>query len=198
MALERPDVTATGTRQATAGVVVRDATDDDMGRLAGIYAHHVLHGRASFEEVPPDVTELRRRRQATLDQGLPYLVAELGGELGGFAYAGAFRPRSAYRFTIEDSVYVAHGMAGRGIGSALLSELLERCEAGPWRQIVAVIGGGAPESIALHAKHGFVEAARLKDVGFKLGDWADVVIMQRQLGPGGSLPPTGPERTAPV
>lgn len=197
MALERHVETSSGEGAVSARVVVRDATDDDLSQVAEIYAYHVLHGRASFEESPPEVAELRRRKQATLDLGLPYLVADLGGTLGGFAYAGAFRPRSAYRFTVEDSVYVAEGMTGRGIGSALLAELVARCEAGPWRQMVAVIGGGAPKSVALHAKHGFSEAARLADVGFKLGEWTDVVIMQRALGPGGSLPPATPRSALP-
>ncbi len=170
-------------------MTVRDAIESDLPGLAEIYRHHVLFSRASFEEVPPDVTELARRRQAVLDLGLPYLVADLGDRLGGFAYAGPFRPRSAYRFTVEDSVYVAEGMSGRGIGSALLAEVIARCEAGAWRQMVAVIGDGAEQSIALHAKHGFVQAARLVDVGYKLGAWADVVIMQRALGPGGSTLP---------
>lgn len=172
-------------------MTVIDASEGDLPGIAEIYAHHVLYGRSSFEETPPDVDEIARRRQAVLQLGLPYLVADLGGKLGGFAYATAFRPRAAYRFTVEDSVYVADGMAGRGIGTALLTELISRCEEGPWRQMVAVIGDGAAPSIALHAKLGFVEAARLKDVGFKLGAWADVVMMQLALGPGGSeLPST--------
>lgn len=183
-------------------MIVRDANESDLPSIAEIYRHHVLTSRASFEEVPPDVAELARRRQAVLDLGLPYLVADLGdthgdklgNRLGGFAYAGPFRPRSAYRFTVEDSVYVAEGMSGRGIGSALLSEVIARCEAGPWRQMVAVIGDGAEQSIALHAKHGFLQAARLVDVGFKLGEWADVVMMQRALGPGGSTLPDAKER----
>lgn len=171
-------------------MTVRDASEDDLPGIAEIYAHHVLHSTASFEETPPDAAELAKRRLAVLSLGLPYLVAETGGRIGGFAYASSFRPRAAYRFTVEDSVYVTEGMAGRGIGTALLAELIARCEAGPWRQMVAVIGGGAAQSVALHAKLGFVEAARLKDVGFKLGAWADVVIMQRALGSGGSEPPT--------
>lgn len=175
-------------------MIVRDAEDADLPGIAELYAHHVLYGRASFEEAVPDVEELARRRQTVLQLGLPYLVADLGGRLGGFAYATAFRPRSAYRFTVEDSVYVGDGMAGRGIGTALLTELIARCEAGPWRQMVAVIGDGTPQSVALHAKLGFREAARLTDVGFKLGAWADVVIMQRALGPGGAEPPDGAER----
>ncbi|MBX3140917.1 MAG: N-acetyltransferase [Trueperaceae bacterium] len=117
--------------------MIRDATEADLTAIAELYAHHVLYGRASFEEAPPDVAELAARRLAVLSLGLPYLVAESDGRLGGFAYAGAFRPRAAYRFTVEDSVYVADGMAGRGIGTALLTELIARCGAGPWRQMVA-------------------------------------------------------------
>ncbi len=175
-------------------MTVRDASEGDLPGIAEIYAHHVLHSRASFEEVAPDAVELAKRRLAVLSLGLPYLVAEIGDKIGGFAYASSFRPRAAYRFTVEESVYVAEGMAGRGIGTALLAELIARCEAGSWRQMVAVIGDGATQSVALHAKLGFVEAARLKDVGFKLGAWADVVIMQRALGPGGSEPPTADGR----
>jgi len=170
-------------------IVVRDAVDGDLAAVAEIYAHHVLNGSASFEVTPPDVAEIARRRATVVALGMPYLVAESDGALGGFAYASAFRPREAYRFTVEDSVYVAAGMTGRGFGSALLRELIARCEAGPWRQMVAVIGDGTQTSVALHAKHGFVQAARLKDVGFKFGRWADVVIMQRPLGAGATEPP---------
>lgn len=180
-------------QSASAQVAVRDAVDSDLPEIAVLYAHHVLNGMASFEIAPPDAAEIGLRRQSTLALGMPYLVAELEGSLVGFAYASAFRPRAAYRYTVEDSVYVAAGMSGRGIGSALLAALIERCESGPWRQMVAVIGDGTPTSMALHARCGFVEAARLKDVGFKLGRWSDVVIMQRALGAGAARPPTEEE-----
>jgi phosphinothricin acetyltransferase len=161
-----------------------------MAVVQAIYAHHVLHGLASFEEVPPSVAEMSARREAVLAAGLPYLVAELQGRVVGYSYATAYRPRLAYRHTIEDSVYVADGLAGQGIGFALLQELVVRCESGQWRQMLAVIGNsGNAGSIALHRRLGFEMAGTLKSVGFKFGGWVDTVLMQRPLGEGdGSLP----------
>jgi L-amino acid N-acyltransferase YncA len=144
-------------------VLIRDAAEADMAAVQAIYSHHVLHGLASFEETPPGVD----------------------GQVVGYSYATAYRPRPAYRFTVEDSVYVAAGLAGRGIGSALLGELIARCEAGPWRQMLAVIGdSGNAGSIGLHRRHGFAPAGTLRSVGFKFGRWVDTVLMQRPLGPG--------------
>ncbi|KAI93600.1 GCN5 family acetyltransferase [Rhodomicrobium udaipurense JA643] len=166
-------------------VSVRDARACDIAAVQAIYAHHVLNGLASFEEVPPSVEEMAMRRESVLASGLPYLVAERGGAVVGFAYAGLYRLRSAYRYTIEDSVYVADGLRGCGIGSALLGELLARCEGGPWRQIVAVIGdSGNAGSIALHKRMGFHPAGVLVSTGFKFGRWVDSVLMQRPLGEG--------------
>lgn len=171
-------------------MLVRDSVEGDMAAIHGIYAHHVLHGLASFEEVPPPAEDLLVRRAAVRAAGLPHLVAEVDGRVVGYSYAGAYRPRPAYRHTVENSVYVAADEAGRGIGSALLSALIVRCEAGPWRQMVAVIGdSGNAASIALHRRHGFREAGRLESVGFKLGRWVDSVLMQRPLGPGDAAPP---------
>lgn len=170
---------------------VRDAADADLPAIQFIYAHHVLHGLASFEEVPPGVDELRTRMAAVRAAGLPYLVAEVDGAVAGYAYATLYRPRSAYRHTVEDSVYVAQGMAGRGIGAALLSALITRCEAGPWRQMMATIGQGDGNagSIALHTRMGFTRIGALRSVGFKHGQWLDTVLMQRPLGVGdGTLP----------
>lgn len=170
---------------------VRDAADADLPAIQFIYAHHVLHGLASFEEVPPGVDELRTRLATVRAAGLPYLVAEVDGAVAGYAYATLYRPRSAYRHTVEDSVYVAQGMAGRGIGVALLSALITRCEAGPWRQMMATIGQGDGNagSIALHARMGFTRIGALRSVGFKHGQWLDTVLMQRPLGAGdGTLP----------
>jgi phosphinothricin acetyltransferase len=170
---------------------VRDAADADLPAIQFIYAHHVLHGLASFEEVPPGVDELRTRMAAVRAAGLPYLVAEVAGALVGYAYATLYRPRSAYRHTVEDSVYVAQGMAGRGIGAALLSALIARCEAGPWRQMMATIGQGDGNrgSIGLHTRMGFTRIGALRSVGFKHGQWLDTVLMQRPLGVGdGALP----------
>ncbi|MBS7546130.1 GNAT family N-acetyltransferase [Ancylobacter oerskovii] len=169
---------------------IREAGRDDMEAVQAIYAHHVLHGLASFETVPPSVADLIARREAVRAAGLPYLVAEREGRVVGYCYATAYRPRAAYRHTIEDSVYVAEGQAGRGIGSALLDELIRRCEAGPWRQMLAVIGNSGNEgSIALHRRYGFETVGTLKAVGFKFGRWVDTVLMQRPLGSGGDTLP---------
>ena len=161
---------------------VRDSREDDMPAILAIYAHHVLHGAASFEEEPPALVEMTRRRADVLDRGLPYLVAEREGRVVGYSYATPYRARSAYRFTIENSVYVAHALSGAGIGRALLSTLIARCEAGAWRQMIAVIGDSHnAASIGLHAKFGFQPIGTLRAVGFKFGRWVDTVLMQRQL-----------------
>jgi phosphinothricin acetyltransferase len=166
-------------------VSIRDATEDDLAAVQTIYAHHVNHGLASFEEVPPDVAEISRRRDVARANGLPYLVAELDGIVQGFAYASPFRARSAYRYTVEDSVYVGPDALGAGVGSALLSALIEQCTERGFRQMVAVIGDSANQaSIGLHAKHGFVRVGLFPSVGFKFGRWVDTVRMQRPLGDG--------------
>src|ERR1044072_1161354 len=126
-----------------ARMLVRDARDDDMGAVQAIYAHHVLHGTASFEEEPPPLAEMQRRRADVLARGLPYLVAEIDGRIAGYSYATPYRTRSAYRFSIENSVYVDHARHRSGVGRALLTELLARCAAGNWRQMIAVIGDSA-------------------------------------------------------
>jgi L-amino acid N-acyltransferase YncA len=165
--------------------LIRDACEQDLGAIARIYARHVLEGLASFEEVPPAIEELRARRAAVLGSGLPYLAAELDGEVVGYAYAGVYRSRPGYRYTIEDSVYVEAGRAGQGVGRGLLTALIERCETGPWRQMLAVIGAsGNAASIALHRRLGFRSVGTFASVGFKLGRWVDTVLMQRPLGPG--------------
>src|SRR3954464_1690753 len=143
---------------ADPAVLVRDAGDADMASVQAIYGHHVEHGLASFEEVAPTVDEMIARRDAVLSLELPYLVAAIDGRVLGYAYATRYRVRPAYRYTIEDSVYVADDGAGRGIGSALLAGLITRCEGGPWRQMIAVIGdSGNAASIRLHRRHGFRE-----------------------------------------
>lgn len=177
-------------RAAAAGVVVRDARDADLPAIQAIYAHHVLHGLATFEEIPPSTDELAERRAAVVARGLPYLVAEQAGAVVGYSYATGYRPRPAYRHALEDSVYVADGLGGRGIGAALLAQLIARCEAGPWRQMIAIIGdSGNASSIALHRRLGFAPVGTLRAVGFKLGRWVDTVLMQRALGPGGGAAP---------
>lgn len=171
-------------------VTVRDAQESDMAVVQAIYAHHVLHGLATFELVPPTVDDMRSRRAAVLALGLPYLVASIGERVVGYSYATAYRPRPAYRHTIEDSIYVQDGMAGKGVGTALLAQLIARCEMGPWRQMIAVIGNSENAgSIALHAAHGFQPVGTFKSAGFKFGRWVDSVLMQRALGAGDTTLP---------
>ena len=171
-------------------VIVRDARPSDMRAIERIYAREVLQGLASFEEVPPTANDLLARRERVLALGLPYLTAAIDGRVVGYSYATAYRARPAYRHTVENSVYVAEGFQGSGIGRALLSALIARCAAGPWRQMVAVIGNSANAgSIALHASLGFRQVGTLQGVGFKCGRWVDTVIMQRSLGDGGERPP---------
>jgi L-amino acid N-acyltransferase YncA len=171
-------------------IFVRDARDADMHAVTKIYAAHVLHGLASFEEIPPSLEEMQSRRASVLQLGLPYLVAEMDGRVVGYSYATFYRTRPAYRYTVEDSVYVEDGLNGRGIGTLLLAELIARCERGPWRQMLAVIGDSANAgSIALHRRMGFTPAGSLTSVGFKFGRWVDSVFMQRALGGGDSTPP---------
>ena len=169
---------------------VRPSAEADVAAIQRIYGHHVRHGLASFEEEAPDVAEMARRRAEVVGRGLPHLVAEADGRVLGFAFAGPYRARSAYRFTVEDSVYVAAEAAGRGLGGLLLARLIRDCEAWGARQMVAVIGdSGNLGSIRLHARAGFREAGTLRAVGFKLGRWVDSVLMQRPLGPGDASPP---------
>ncbi len=185
---------------AGAPVWGRDARRRDLAGIHEIYAHHVLHGLASFEETPPDLAEVTRRFEATLAHGLPYLAAETevagpGAEpaLRGYAYAGPYRPRPAYRHTVENSLYVAPGLEGRGIGRALLEELIRRCTALGFRQMIAVIGdSGHLPSIKFHESLGFREAGHLRSVGFKFGRWVDSVILQCPLGPGDASLPDAP------
>jgi L-amino acid N-acyltransferase YncA len=172
-------------------LIVRPAQDADVGAVAEIYGHHVLHSLGTFEEVPPDEAEIARRLRSARALDLAYLVAEDdAGRIAGFAYASPFRTRPAYRFTCEDSVYVHPQRIGGGFGKALLSGLLARCEAQGLRQVVAVIGDSAnAASIGLHRSLGFADCGTGRAFGFKFGRWVDVVWMQKELGGG---PPTGP------
>ena len=165
-------------------MTIRDAVAADAAGVAEIYAHHVLHGFGSFEEVPPPVEEIARRMADVAERGLPWLVAEAEGALLGYAYAMSYRPRSGYRFTVEDAVYVAPHAQRRGAGRALLDALIERLQAQGYRTLVASIGDSDNEaSIALHAACGFEHRGTLKAMGFKHGRWLDVVWMQRALEP---------------
>lgn len=172
------------------GVLIRPSADGDVAAIAAIYRHHVLNGVASFEEVPPTPDELARRRREILARGLPYLVAERSGRVLGYCYAGLYRARSAYRFTLEDSIYIDAAEVGRGIGRTLLAALLERCTQQGYRQMVAVIGGGDQwPSIRLHQGLGFARIGMLSAVGYKFGGWVDCVLMQRALGAGAATTP---------
>jgi L-amino acid N-acyltransferase YncA len=169
---------------------IRPSRDDDVAAIAAIYGHHVLHGLASFEEAPPAVDEMGRRRDEIVARGLPYLVAEQDGRVVGYCYASPFRTRSAYRFTLEDSIYIDAAEVGRGIGRALLEPLLARSAELGYRQMVAVIGGSdSVPSIRLHERLGFARTGLLPAIGFKFGQWVDTVLMQRALGPGAATPP---------
>lgn len=176
-----PQPAATGMGES-ACVRVRPARDADISAIRAIYAHHVLEGTGSFEEAAPDTDEMTTRFRSVVGNGLPYLVAANGETVLGFAYAAPFRPRSAYRFTVENSVYVHPAVIGQGIGRTLLAELIERCAAQGYREMVAVIGdAGNRRSIALHAALGFQQAGTLQGVGRKFSRWLDVVFMQRRL-----------------
>lgn len=159
--------------------------------MHAIYAHHVLHGLASFEEEPPSLEEMRRRFDEVRARGLPWLAADFGGVVAGYGYCAPYRSRSAYRYTLEDSIYVRSGSEGRGVGSALLEALIRECEALGYRQLVAVIGDSAhAPSINLHASFGFLRVGTLRSCGYKFGRWVDSVLMQRPLGPGDATPPS--------
>ncbi|HLL17992.1 MAG TPA: GNAT family N-acetyltransferase [Rubrivivax sp.] len=168
-----------------AGLLIRPSTADDIPAFTGIYAHAVHNSTGTFELDAPDATEMSRRRDDVLAKGLPWLTAESGGEVLGYAYAGLFRPRRAYRFTLEDSIYIAPEARGRGLGRLLLAELVARCEAVGARQMLAVIGDSANQaSVAVHLAQGFEPVGTFKNVGHKFGRWLDAVLMQRALGAG--------------
>ncbi|MEK9720148.1 MAG: GNAT family N-acetyltransferase [Quisquiliibacterium sp.] len=172
---------------------MRDSLEQDLPAIHAIYRHHVLHGTASFELDPPDLAEITRRRAEVLRNRFPYLVGELDGEVLGYAYANLFRTRPAYRYTLEDSIYIDQSAVGRGLGRALLRELLARCEALGCRQMLAVIGDSANvASIGLHAACGFRFSGVIRASGWKFGRWIDTVLMQCDLGPGHSSPPAEP------
>jgi L-amino acid N-acyltransferase YncA len=176
-------------------LAIRPATPADIPAITRIYAHAVRHGTATFELDPPDQAEMTRRMKALLDGGFPYFVAENGGgpigqAILGYAYAGPYRARPAYRFTIEDSIYVDPGTHRRGLGRALLTRLIEEAERRGFRQMIAVIGDSAnAPSIEVHRALGFRMVGNFENVGFKFGRWLDSVLMQRELGPGAKTTP---------
>jgi L-amino acid N-acyltransferase YncA len=173
-------------------ISIRPALPTDVPAITAIYADAVLHGTASWELEPPDKTEMLRRYQAALAGNYPYLVAEADGALLGYAYAGAYRPRPAYRSTVENSIYIAPGAQGRGVGASLLGALMTDCAQRGFRQMIAVIGDGTGASIGsrrLHERAGFRLIGIAEKVGYKHGRWLDQMLMQKELGEGSATPP---------
>lgn len=172
---------------------IRPAESADVAAIAAIYRHHVLHGSASFETEPPTVGEMERRRAALTAGGYPYLVAADGNAILGYAYAGPYRPRAAYRNTVENSIYLRPDAAGRGLGGKLLATLIAETEARGFRQMVAVVGDSENvASVRLHERHGFRLVGVLRAVGHKHGRWLDSVVLQRALGSGDEAEPVRP------
>lgn len=173
-------------------MIIRAANAGDAAALAAIYGHHCCHGFGTFEENAPTADDMAARLAGVQRYGLPHLVAEVDGAVAGFAYAGPFRPRAAYRYTVEDSVYIAPEQIGRGVGKALLGKVIADCEALGLRQVMAVIGDSANEaSIGLHRALGFEMKGTMPAVGHKFGRWLDIVFMQRSLNGGAETPPDG-------
>jgi L-amino acid N-acyltransferase YncA len=171
-------------------VIIRPVEDRDMDAIAAIYDHHVRHGTASWELEPPDRAELVRRRDSVLALGMPYIVAESAGQVVGYAYAGPYRPRPAYRFTVENSIYIDAGRTGQGLARPLLERLIDDCTAAGMRQMIAIIGDSDNyASIRFHEKMGFRKVGQIDRIGWKFGRWLDSVVMQRALGQGGDTPP---------
>src|SRR5687768_3473683 len=171
-------------------LVIRPSKPTDLPAVTAIYAVAVIHGTASFEMEPPTEQEMARRRSALVDGGFPYLIAERGGALLGYAYAGPYRTRPAYRFTVEDSIYIDPAAQRRGVGRALLDRLIVQSEQRGFRQMIAVIGDSAQiASIQLHRALGFRYVGNFENVGFKFDRWLDSVLMQRALGPGATTKP---------
>lgn len=173
--------------------LIRPSRDEDLPAITAIYAHHVLHGTGSFETDPPSLEDMTARRADVLSKGLPYLVAEQDGKIAGFAYGNWFKPRPAYRYSVEDSVYLAPDLQRQGLGRALLSELLVRCEAAGIRKVMAIVGDSANAgSVGVHQSLGFTPVGTIESCGWKLGAWRDIVIMQKTLGLGDTMPPLDP------
>lgn len=170
--------------------LIRPSRDEDIAAIARIYGHHVLHGTGTFETTAPSETDMAQRRADVLGKGLPWLVLEVDGEVMGFAYGNWFKPRPAYRFSVEDSIYLAPEAAGRGLGRLLMTELLAALERAGVRKVMAVIGDSANAgSIGVHKALGFTHAGTIEACGWKFGRWLDIVLMQRPLGQGDRTPP---------
>lgn len=170
--------------------LIRPSRSDDVAATTAIYTHHVLHGTGTFEIDPPTEADMTARRADVLARGLPYLVAEQAGQVIGFAYCNWFKPRPAYRFSAEDSIYLAPGSHGQGLGRALLAELAAQAENAGVRKLIAVIGDSANAgSIGVHRSAGFAHVGVLKSCGWKFDQWLDVVLMEKALGVGDSRPP---------
>ena len=173
--------------------LIRPSSDADLPAITAIYAHHVLHGTGSFETEPPSVVDMTTRRADVLSKGLPYLVVEQDGKIAGFAYGNWFKPRPAYRYSVEDSIYMAPDLQGKGLGRALLAELLARFEAVGIRKVMAIVGDSANTgSVGIHLALGFTQVGIVDSCGWKFGAWRDIVIMQKTLGVGDTQPPNEP------
>lgn len=167
----------------------RPSRESDIPAIQQIYSHYVRHSLATFETEPPDEEEIRRRRTEVTGKGLPHIVAEINGTVAGYAYAAPYRSRTAYRYTVEDSIYIHPSYVRRGLGRILLTEIVRVCQRNGYRQMVAIIGDSANTgSVGLHSDMGFEHIGILRSVGLKFGRWVDTVIMQRQLGDGGATP----------
>lgn len=170
--------------------LIRPSRDEDLPAITRIYGHHVLHGTGTFETTPPTLEDMTARRADVLGKGLPWLVVEDGGEVLGYAYGNWFKPRPAYRFSVEDSIYLAPEAAGKGLGRALLAELLAALERAGIRKVMAVIGDSANAgSVGVHTALGFVRVGVVRSCGWKFGRWLDIVLMEKTLGLGDSCPP---------
>ena len=170
--------------------LIRPSREEDISAITAIYGHHVLHSTGTFETEPPSVADMTTRRADVLSKGLPYLVAEEDGKIVGFAYGNWFKPRPAYRFSVEDSIYLAPDLHRKGLGRALLAELLARLEAVGIRKAMAVIGDSANAgSVGVHRSLGFTEVGTVRSCGWKFGAWRDIVIMEKVLGAGNTQPP---------
>jgi len=171
-------------------LTIRPSRDEDVAAITAIYAHHVLNGTGTFETEAPSVADMSARRADVLGKNLPYLVAEDHGEVLGFAYCNWFKPRPAYRFSAEDSIYISENARGRGLGGQLLAALSQAAEAVGVRKLIAVIGDSANAgSVGVHRSQGFTHVGVLKDCGWKFGEWRDVVLMEKVLGQGSTTKP---------